>query len=280
VTKGPETAAPSRTTAGAGSSRVACSVWWATPTATPPLTGLLDTSERRRASRLVGRGDRERYVTAHALVRLLLAERTGVPAADLRFDRTCRHCAGDHGKPRLVDAPAESSTGPVSFNLAHSGGRIVVAIAHGPDLEVGVDVERIPGPDDPAVATDAAGILSARELAAFRRLRPAQRDRALAVWWTRKEAVLKATGDGLAVPPSTVEVTPPSDPPALAHQPAPGDDHDSLISAPYPGRPPAGHPPVLSDLEPGAGYVGCVAALGATSIEVIEHDAGPLLSTA
>jgi 4'-phosphopantetheinyl transferase len=266
-------------TAGAGGSRVACSVWWATPAATPALNGLLDTTERRRAMRLAGRGDRERYVTAHALVRLLLAARTGVPAADLRFDRTCRHCAGDHGKPRLVDAPTGSSTGPVSFNLAHSGARIVVALVDGPDLEVGVDVERIPGPDDPAVATGADAILSATELAAFRRLKPAQRRRALAVWWTRKEAVLKATGDGLAVPPSTVEVTPPSAPPALAHRPPPGDDRDPLLGAPYPGRPFAGSPLILGDLDPGAGYVGCVAALGATSLEVIEHDAGPLLST-
>jgi 4'-phosphopantetheinyl transferase len=280
VTKGPETAAPARTTADAGWNRVGCSVWWATPTATPPLTGLLDTTERRRAIRLAGRGDRERYVTAHALVRLLLAARTGVPAADLRFDRTCRHCAGDHGKPRLVDAPAEAATGPVSFNLAHSGGRIVVAVVDGPDLEVGVDVERIPSPDDPAVATGAAAILSPRELAAFRRLEPAQRGRALAVWWTRKEAVLKATGDGLAVPPSTVEVTPPFAPPALVHGPPPRDDRAPLLGSPYPGHTLAGPPLVLRDLEPGAGYVGCVAALGATVIEVTEHDAGPLLAAA
>jgi 4'-phosphopantetheinyl transferase len=280
VTTGQETAAPSRPTAGGGPGHVACSVWWATPTATAPLTGLLDTTERRRAIRLAGRGDRERYVTAHALVRLLLAARTGVPAADLRFDRTCRHCAGDHGKPRLVDARTESSTGPVAFNLAHAGDRIVVALVDGPDLEVGIDVERIPGPDDPAVASGAATILSATELAAFRHLEPAQRGRALAVWWTRKEAVLKATGDGLAVPPSTVEVTPPFAPPALAHRPPPGDDRGPLLGAPHPGRTLAGYPPVLGDLEPGAGYVGCVAALGATSIEVIEHDAGPLLSAA
>ncbi|WP_127127913.1 4'-phosphopantetheinyl transferase superfamily protein [Georgenia sp. SYP-B2076] len=238
--------------------RVRCAVWWATPSDQPALVGLLDDDERRRRSRLTAGGARERYVTAHVLLRLLLAEATGVRAADLRFDTTCYRCGADHGKPRLVGAGARAAVG---FNVSHAEGRVAVAVTDG--AAVGIDVEPVLEPAADAVAEE---ILGPTELEAYRALPADARARALAVWWTRKEAVLKATGDGLALAPALVPVSAPDEPAALATA---GSGHASP-------EPALGlH---LQDLAPVAGYAACVAVLGPSGLDVSEHDADPLLA--
>jgi 4'-phosphopantetheinyl transferase len=63
-------------------------------------------------------------------------------------------------------------------------------------------------------------------------------------YWTRKEALVKATGDGVAVPLSEVVVTPPGTPPGLLG---------------YPGQ--GGLTAQLRDLSPAPGYVGALAVL-------------------
>jgi 4'-phosphopantetheinyl transferase len=257
-----------------GTSHSSCSVWWATPREDPALADLLDDAERRRAARLARTADRWRYVTAHALVRLLLAARTGVPAAELRFERTCRRCgSAHHGKPRLADDLA-GEAGPVPFSLARAGDRIAVAVADQPGLEVGVDVERVPDPGD-AVLAAAPEVLTTAELATYRRLDGAWRGHALAVWWARKEAVLKAVGHGLAVAPSTIAVTAPDEAPAVTRWSAPAGDARVSGVRDRSMRP---RPRVsMRDLEASHGYVGCVAAVGAASLGVAEFDAAPLL---
>jgi 4'-phosphopantetheinyl transferase len=260
-------------------SGASCTIWWATPREDTALTGLLDDAERQRSVRLARSEDRSRFVTAHALVRLLLAARTGIPPAELRFDRTCRRCGGDHGKPRLAD-DTPLPTGPPPFNLAHAAARIAVAVADvtGPDggFDVGVDVERVPPAGDSVLATAGPEILTAAELAAYRQLDTSGRGRALAVWWTRKEAVLKATGDGLAVPPSSIGVTAPDEPPAVTGWTVPARERrlDTGERDTAPGRLLV----VLRDLQAADGYVGCVAVVGAASLTVTEHDADPLLA--
>jgi 4'-phosphopantetheinyl transferase len=236
-------------------------VWWATTADRPWLRPLLDEDERHRAARLRRTLDRDRYVTAHALVRILLGHRTGVPPEALRFDTTCRRCGGDHGKPRLAGAERDAG---VAFNLAHAGNRVVVAVTTGAD--VGVDVESARDFGSQTVETLSAEILSPVERAHYAGIPSTQRARALAVWWTRKEAVLKATGDGLAVPPSLVTVTPPWAPPAVTSwDPGVGQ--------------PSGTDPVarLRDLGPGGPYVACVAVMGAGALAVTEGDADELL---
>jgi 4'-phosphopantetheinyl transferase len=254
----------------AGRRVASCDVWWSVPTSDPGLLDLLDETERHRAVRLACRKDRDRYVTAHALARLLLAKRSGEAPAQLRFDRTCRRCgAPDHGKPRLI--------GPVvPFSLAHAGDRVVVAVVGEPTarLEVGVDVERVVGPEVPARLS--RDVLAPAELAAYDRLGEHERGHALAVWWTRKESVLKATGDGLAVPPAGVEVTPPWSPPALA-RPVPrpaGSRRGRRTQVPGPAA------VALHELDAGADHVGCLAVLGVQTVRVSERDAGLLLHEA
>lgn len=261
-----------------------CSAWWATPMASPALADLLDATERRTVFGLAREEDRDRYITAHALARLLLAAKTGHSAAELRFERTCGRCGGrDHGKPRLAQAGRSELSGSFAFNLSHAGNRVVVAVAEGQGdherFDVGVDVERIPDPEEEVFPSGGAGILTPAELSVYRRLDRAQRGHALAVWWTRKEAVLKAYGLGLAVPPWSVEVTAPDAAPMLARW-TPDDDRDSLRSEPRPALPRPGSTVALRSLNPGPGYVGCLAVVGATSIAWHEHDADHLLGAA
>ncbi|MEU1012597.1 4'-phosphopantetheinyl transferase superfamily protein [Streptomyces sp. NPDC005890] len=78
------------------------------------------------------------------------------------------------------------------FSLSHSGDVALLALAGVP---VGVDVEAVP---EPQAVTDLLAVLHPREADELRSLREAQRPDALARVWSRKEAYLKGTGEGLA----------------------------------------------------------------------------------
>lgn len=243
----------------------AAAVWWATTADRPGLGAVLDSTERTRLSTFRRAGDRDRYLTAHALVRLLLAPLVGSAPTALRFAASCPLCGQHgHGKPRLVDVGANSTD--VSFSLAHSGDRVVVAVAGGGP--VGVDVEQLVsrGPDQLDLLS--RELLSSTEHMTYRALPVETRSDALTTWWTRKEAVVKATGHGLGIPPADISVTAPDQPAGLVGWPT--------------GRLRAvagvGTVAVLRDLRAPSGYAGCVAVMDARSLEVTEHDADPLLA--
>lgn len=136
-------------------------------------------AERARRDRLRRAADRHRFAAAWWLTRQVLGQRTGRDPATLTFTRRCRRCGDpDHGKPRLV------GDGP-EFNLSHSGDRVLLAVSD--HAEVGVDVEQ-----RARALTDLRGYI----------LHPDERveDLDLLRVWTRKEALLKASGDGLVIP--------------------------------------------------------------------------------
>jgi 4'-phosphopantetheinyl transferase len=150
------------------------------------LGSLLSPAERARAASMGSATLRRRYVLAHAGLRILLGRACGVRPADVRVrSDPCRRCGADHGKPRLVDAPWE-------FNLAHSGEYALAAVAPRP---VGVDIERVRTryPIDDVSRRFFAP--SERDLLA--RVPPGRRHRPFFSCWTQKEAVVKATGEGL-----------------------------------------------------------------------------------
>jgi 4'-phosphopantetheinyl transferase len=185
-----------------------CEVWWATARSTSSLQQLLPTAERHRAGELRG-DDRARFVTARAVLRLVLSSRLGMDPAEVALDTTCRRCGAAHGKPVL----ATRTTVPIDFNLAHVGARLVVAVSDGP--QVGIDLQPAldrGGQDLDRLASD---ILNASERSVYRSISSGDRPRALAVWWARKEAALKAIGEGLSVSPSLLEVTAPEEAPAV-----------------------------------------------------------------
>ena len=155
-------------------------LWWTSVQQSAPLVksmrALLDDDELQRAARFRVEAARHRFVTARAMLRLILARSTGIAPEHLTF------VFGEHGKPRL-------ETGGPCFNLAHSGDTVVVAVAVD---QVGVDVE------------DLRALPNAERLA--RRICTPQELDALLQLWTAKEAVLKALGSGIAGGMRSVEV--------------------------------------------------------------------------
>ncbi|WMX45020.1 4'-phosphopantetheinyl transferase superfamily protein [Streptomyces roseicoloratus] len=149
---------------------------------------LLDDAERRVYASFLREPDAALYVTAHALLRLVVGEALGRDPADLVF------AAGPHGKPYLENARVE-------FSLSHAGERVAVAVTS--DTPVGVDVERVPR----AGAELPLHVLSPAERAAYDLLPAAGRAGAFTSYWVRKEAVLKATGEGLRVDPARLTVS-------------------------------------------------------------------------
>ena len=105
------------------------------------------------------------------------------------------------GKPRLDPAWTAS---PLSFNLSHSRGRALVAVSLG--REVGVDVERLRR--DLPIERLAARFFAPREIAALRSTPETVRPAAFFACWTRKEAYMKARGDGISRPLDDFEVMP------------------------------------------------------------------------
>jgi 4'-phosphopantetheinyl transferase len=241
---------------------VVCSVWWATPSDRPALAQLLDDSEREHAARLRKTADRRRYITAHALARVLIAPSIGLSPDAIRFDTTCPRCGADHGKPRLG---GDGGAVPVSFSLAHGGNRVVVAITDG--APVGVDVEPIRRMSSVELLALSADVMTPGEQASYSVLPVAERPRAMAVTWTRKEAVLKVWGEGLSVPPSQLSVSHPYEAPAVTGWGIHGTEVQPQARAPV----------TLRDLDAGAGYVASLAVLGAEPVHVSERDADPLL---
>lgn len=149
----------------------------------------LSAEEKARAGGFVFAQDRSRYIAAHNLMRFLLAGHVGGEPFDLHIE------TGPHGKPLL----AGSST---RFSLSHSGDVAVVAI--GNRGELGVDVEQLrPVPDAMAMAAEH---FTDNEMISLAALPPSERAEAFLTCWTRKEACLKALGQGLLLAPRDLEV--------------------------------------------------------------------------
>jgi 4'-phosphopantetheinyl transferase len=167
---------------------------------------LLSADERARAARFHFDRDRRRFVNGRALLRSILGRYLDVAPGDVAFSYDPR------GKPRLAGG------GP-TFNLSHSHGAVVFAFTS--EGEIGVDIERHPAPDDgDAVARH---FFAPAEVAALDSLPAAERSAAFLRCWTRKEAYIKARGDGLSLPLDSFQVSlEPDAPPALlstAHDP-------------------------------------------------------------
>ncbi|MCI4066430.1 4'-phosphopantetheinyl transferase superfamily protein [Micromonospora sp. R77] len=202
---------------------------------TDDLLGLLDPAERARAAGLRHAVSRAEFVLGRATARLLVAEGWGPAPSTITFRAVCRTCAGPHGRLEVA-----TPDGVVHVSVSHSAGRVAVAAALG--VRCGVDVEKIAlrGAKPPVTA------LSTVERAVFDAVPPAGRTAAFVRYWTRKEAVLKATGDGLTVAPATLTVSGPTEPPRVLS---------------WTDRPAPELPVHLSDVDAGEGFLGALATL-------------------
>jgi 4'-phosphopantetheinyl transferase len=146
------------------------------------LAGVLRVEECDRARRLRREEDRWAAVVSRGAARILLARYgSGLPG-DLVL------VLGPQGKPRLADGS------PLRFNVSHSDGLVLVALSR--DAEVGVDVERVR--EVPSMDTVVGHFFGEAERECFDGLPPGGQLEGFFQAWVRKEAVVKARGDGLA----------------------------------------------------------------------------------
>jgi 4'-phosphopantetheinyl transferase len=155
---------------------------------------VLSATERQRAGRFLFDRDRRRFTVARAGLRGLLAARLGVPPDSIEL------IYGTRGKPAIAPGAADSD---LRFNVSHAGNFAAYAFATG--REIGIDVEALRAV--PNAADIAARFFSRRENEAFLALRPRDRPRGFFNCWTRKEAFVKALGDGLCHPLDRFDVS-------------------------------------------------------------------------
>lgn len=158
------------------------------------LRATLSSEEYSRANQFAFEHLRRRFIVCHGVLRQILGAYLAAEPQTLSFE------VGQFGKPRLADDFAAHC---MHFNLSHSCGRAVYAVAKGRRL--GIDIESVRPLD--RIGELAETCFSADELAALRSLPEEQRQRAFFDGWTRKEAFLKATGCGLSVSLETFSVS-------------------------------------------------------------------------
>ena len=163
----------------------------------------LGLAEQQHAAQLPTSTAAVSYLSTQALMRAMAAARLDVPssaASEIEVDRSCTLCTSGkkHGKPRIAG---------VNFNMSQVNPLVVGAFSRNPSAVLGVDVETL---DARLFSGFARLALSNKERAFYERVaqeRPAPVLHLLSVaLWTAKEAVLKATGHGLSVVPSLVQV--------------------------------------------------------------------------
>lgn len=204
---------------------------------------LLQPDERLRADKFHFPRDREHFTVARGVLRQILGGYLGSAPEQVRF------AYNKYGKPALA---ADAFDAPLSFNVSHSKDIALYAIAGG-RRRVGLDIEHLR--EDFDSLTLAERFFSHAEVAALRALPAEQQRTAFFNCWTRKEAYIKALGEGLSHPLDKFSVSlAPGEPAALLST----DDNPEEASRWS-----------LVELSPGDGYVAALAC---------EGDAPPLVS--
>ena len=195
----------------------------------------LSADEQEKARRFHFQQDRERFIVARGLLRVILGRYLNAEPGHLRF------CYSPLGKPSLSRGFGRET---LRFNLSHSDGLALYAVTLG--REVGVDLERL----HPDLADEqiAQRFFSPHEVAQLNSLPPNLRQEAFFNCWTRKEAYIKARGEGLTLRLDQFDVSlAPGEPAALL------DTKDDPQEASRWS---------LRELVPGPGYVAALAAEG------------------
>lgn len=213
-------------------------LWAGRNEAQPSWVYTLSTSERRRYAAYKDKRQSEAFLVGAHMVRILASMMLGMPEATLDVERTCLECGRDHDVPRIAGSS-------LAVSVSHSAEAIVVVMSRVGNI--GVDVEQIPSL--PVARTVASRCLAPDEAVSS--------EAEFATIWTRKEAVVKCTHDGiLRVPLNRVRVSGPNETPVLLS---------------YPGRPEL--PAVLRFLPlrmVPSGYRGALAFIGAEPFELSE----------
>ncbi|MFJ5548544.1 4'-phosphopantetheinyl transferase family protein [Streptomyces sp. NPDC093225] len=188
---------------------VDCHVWLSRVPAEPVLRfELLDEVERARCSRFVNGRDLALFVTGRTLAKSAVGLLAGVAPEEVSLRALCPDCGGPHGKPWV-----EGKAAGWELSLSHSRDVVAVAVAYG--HAVGVDVEYFVPQALPGVPAEYELVLTPAERLMVESLPIERQASACLTLWTRKEAVLKATGEGLNTSMESFTVSPASAPPEL-----------------------------------------------------------------
>jgi 4'-phosphopantetheinyl transferase len=200
----------------------------------------LSADEQERAGRFYFARDRQHFIVGRGVLRNILGRYLGVAPPALQFSY------GPKGKPHLAHEllVAVPQMRDLHFNLSHSGGLALYGFTYG--REIGVDIEQLRVLDD--AEQIATRFFSAGEVRVFCALPATDKMQGFFNCWTRKEAYIKATGDGLSMPLDCFEVSLIPGVPARFLQ--------------IDGKPVAASRWLLQELEPAPGYVAalCVAS--------------------
>jgi 4'-phosphopantetheinyl transferase len=154
---------------------------------------LLSKDEKTRADRFYFERDRDDFIAARALLRILLGKYLQTSPHVLRF------AYSEYGKPVLMN---DANHGGLCFNVSHSNGLVLYALSR--NRQVGIDVE--------SIKTDVAGeriaerFFSPDEAKILKSCPEPAQATVFFNCWTRKEAYIKAVGKGLTFPLDHVEV--------------------------------------------------------------------------
>ena len=212
----------------------------------PVHLGMLDDVERLRSAEYRFPSDRKRFELGAVLLRLGLSRTLSTHPARLKIDRTCDVCGRPHGRPRVIGFDGYIS-------VSHSGNLVMVAItAAGP---VGIDVEV-------ATGLPCATYLEILELVVTEAERPfVDSLAAFLKVWTRKEAILKATGYGLRASMADVVVSAPHQKPCLISL-----GKEMTV------------PCFMREIDVGSDCCATLAVMTELAIDVLVQDADPLLN--
>ncbi|WP_231734631.1 4'-phosphopantetheinyl transferase superfamily protein [Anoxybacillus sp. P3H1B] len=214
---------------------------------------LLNAEEKERVQSFRKEQDRARFMIGCVLSRFVLAAQLNMAPHEVPIDRTCSACRKAHGRPQLPDRSLQ-------WSISHSGERVLVAFTAG--IPVGVDIEWMGDSHALDVRKMANEVLAEEEKYHVLQASPQEQKRAFYTYWTRKEAILKATGKGLQISPLHVIVSAPHQTPRLLYL---KDDPDCLNRA------------TMYPLEIDNGYVASLALLDEASQKIERYDAGRLL---
>ncbi len=197
----------------------------------------LSLEECARADRFHIARDRNRFIVARGSLRVILGSYLNQAPAAVNF------CYSNYGKPALSDENSVVTNG-VTFNLSHANELALIAVTR--DRQVGVDIEFIR--PDFASEKIAARFFSRQEVEVLQGLPGAQRAEAFFKCWTRKEAYIKALGEGMSMPLDQFNVSL-----------APGSAASLLGNLRDPAEVSRWS---MQDLSPGPGYFAAVAVEG------------------
>jgi 4'-phosphopantetheinyl transferase len=170
-------------------------IWYATLTdPEPSYERLLSTDEKERDSHFIFQRDKNRFIMRHGILRTLLGTYLDITPDRIRLQH------GKNGKPSLMDSYGVKQ---VNFSLSHSEDTAVFAFSN--QCELGIDIEKIR--NIPEMEKIFEQYFSAKEHETFRLLTKNKRREAFFNCWTRKEAYIKATGNGLYTPLDSFDVS-------------------------------------------------------------------------